>query len=130
MTNKVRNSLLIQLEQIPELLFDFGKSYVNDIEIEDKPSVEPPLEHDPLDRKYKVPNIQKLLLSSLDDRAFNQFCMFYFEDVYNTFSDGQARNQKILRLLDYCRRFMKFQLLLDNIKELNEAQFEVYKPYY
>jgi internalin A len=40
---------------------------------------------DPIDRKYKLPNIQKLLISAFDDTTFNQFCMFYFDEVYNTF---------------------------------------------
>jgi len=85
---------------------------------------------DPLDRKYKLPNIQKLLMGAFDDAGFNQFCMFYFDDIYNSFADGQGKNQKVMKLLDYCKRFLKFQYLLDNVQDTNQAQFEMYKPYY
>jgi len=70
-----------------------------------KPTKQMPEGTDPLDRKYKLPAIQKLLMGAFDDAGFNQFCMFYFDDVYNSFADGQGKNQKVMKLLDYCKRF-------------------------
>ncbi len=87
-------------------------------------------ESDSMERKYKLPNIQKLLVNALDDTELNQLCMFYFEDVYNSFADGQSKTQKIMKLLDYCKRNMKFQYLLDNVYEQNTSLFELYKPYF
>lgn len=85
---------------------------------------------DPIDRKYKLANIQKLLKNAFDDTSFNRFCMFYFEEVYQTFADGQSKQQKELKLLDYCKRFMKFEYLLFHLEEENSLQFSAFKPYF
>lgn len=85
---------------------------------------------DPVDRKYKLPNIQRLLMNSFDDASFNQFCMFYFDEVYNTFADGQNKQQKIMKLLDYCRRYLKFEYLIEQVAQQNQQQFELNKPYF
>lgn len=89
-----------------------------------------PEDTDPLDRKYKLPNISKLLNNAFNDTEFNEFCMFYFDQVHNAFSDGQSKQQKIMKLIDFCKRNLKFQYLLNNIEETNKAQFEANKPYF
>ncbi|HAN77635.1 MAG TPA: hypothetical protein DCQ31_07605 [Bacteroidales bacterium] len=85
---------------------------------------------DPVNRKYKLANIQKLLLNTFSDTDLNSFCMIYFEEVYQTFADGQSKQQKVLKLLDYCKRFMKFEYLLFHLEEENSAQFSAFQSYW
>lgn len=78
---------------------------------------------------YKLPNIRKFLDKALSDVEFSTLCMDYFEEVYNQFSEGQNKGQKINLLLDYCRRNLTFPALLDAMKDMKEKLFEQYQPY-
>ncbi len=78
---------------------------------------------------YKLPNIRKFLDNALNDTELNTLCMDHFPDVYNRFTDGQNKLQKINLLLDYCRRNIQFNTLLDAMQEMNNVQFELYQPY-
>ena len=89
-----------------------------------------PPDTDPVNRKYLLPNIQKLLMNGFDDMALNQLCMFYFDSVYNTFTDGMNKQQKVMKILDFCKRNLKFEYLLQQASEANLPQFEANKPYF
>lgn len=80
-------------------------------------------------RNYNIPEIRKLLNTAFDDIALQNFCMDYFEPVYNNFATGQNKTQRITALIDYCRRFMKIEQLLDCIKQYNPDQYNNFKLY-
>jgi hypothetical protein len=78
---------------------------------------------------YNIGKIRKFLENAMNDTELNTLCMDHFEDVYNRFTDGQNKPQKINLLLDYCKRNLKFNRLLEEMQEINNEQFERYKPY-
>lgn len=45
------------------------------------------------------------LLASLDDPEIDQLCLLHFPSVYDKFSRGMRRDEKINVLLDHCRRY-------------------------
>jgi hypothetical protein len=50
-------------------------------------------------------------------------------EVYNSFSAGQSKTQKIQVLIDYCNRKIQLEKLLDLVKNENPIQFDTNKPY-
>lgn len=78
---------------------------------------------------YNIPKIVKLINNAFNDTDLTSFCMMYFDEVYNNFTDGMNKLQKITNLIDYVKRHIKFAELLDNIKEHNAAMYEQFKPY-
>jgi hypothetical protein len=81
-------------------------------------------------RKYNVGNIYKLLNANFNDESLQFFCQIHFEEVHNNFGTGQSRNQKLMALIDYTKRRMEVEKLLDLVAEENPAQFEQFKPYF
>jgi len=79
---------------------------------------------------YKIPNIVKLLTNAFDDVALQNFGMMYFDTVYNSWGTGQNKTQRIMSLVDYCKRNLKLGELLEYIKEENPAQYQVFQPYF
>ncbi len=54
--------------------------------------------------RFKTAPIRKLLKEALFDQDLNDLCMDYFPDVYDRFSDGMGKQQKISILIEYCLR--------------------------
>jgi hypothetical protein len=79
-------------------------------------------------KNYNLANINKLLMN-FSDEDINRLAMFNFEQVFNNFAAGQTKQQKVMALLDYCKRFMETEKLLDAAKDENPAAFEQFKPY-
>jgi hypothetical protein len=46
--------------------------------------------------------------------------------VYEQFSTGMSKSQKIQRLIEYCSRHREFPKLLDSLKKTNPAAVEPY----
>jgi len=80
--------------------------------------------------KYRLKNIYNLIDKSFNDTNLYSFCMYNFEDVYEKFADGQSKTMKINILIDYCKRKMKIEELLNAMQDENIEQFEINKPYY
>ncbi len=53
---------------------------------------------------YNTAQIRRLLNTAFDDPGLDAFCHDYFYDVYNRFSRGMRKDEKITLLLDHCRR--------------------------
>jgi hypothetical protein len=83
-----------------------------------------------LPKNYKLGNINKLLMASYDDESLTAFCMFNFEKVHNNFGATQNKQQKVMALLDYCKRALEMEKLLDLLREENLGAFEQFKPYF
>jgi len=73
--------------------------------------------------------IYNLINESFNDADFTSFCYFHFHEVNNSFADTQSKKTKIMLLLDYCDRFLKFDELLEKVKETNPAQYAIHEPY-
>ena len=85
----------------------------------------------PSDSKaYKIKNIYSLISASFDNAGLVKFCMFNFEEVYNNFSEGQAKDAKIVALIDHAKRKLILGKLLSLLQEENPAQYEKHQPYF
>ena len=62
--------------------------------------------------------LRKSLDRAFDDAGFSGFCFDYFPKVYDRFSSGMRKDEKILWLLDDCRRRPTgFETLLKNVRK-------------
>ncbi|HRV96593.1 MAG TPA: hypothetical protein P5526_30840, partial [Anaerolineae bacterium] len=67
---------------------------------------------------YNPAEIRKLLQNALSEEEFTSLCYDYFRPVYEQFSAGMSRPQKIQRLLEYCERQGKFDDLLAQVRAI------------
>ncbi len=75
---------------------------------------------------YNLGNIRKLLEDALTDQQFFDLLQDKFPYIYNNFKD--RRIPEIRReLVDYANKQRMIQVLLDEIKEKNEAVYEEYR---
>jgi len=70
--------------------------------------------------------IRQLLFDAFDDEELNAFCFDYFLSLYQDFSQGMSKSDKIQRLLEYCAYQGQFDRLLASVKERNPYQFKRY----
>lgn len=68
---------------------------------------------------FDIAVVRHRLTVAFDDPALNAFCMDYFPDVYDKFSRGMRKDEKITLLLDYCRRLpARRQKLIAKLEEV------------
>jgi len=67
--------------------------------------------------------IRDLLTAAFDDGELTTLCFDYFPAVYEDFSTGMSRGDKIQRLLAYCLRQGQVERLLDQVRQRNPAQY-------
>jgi len=79
--------------------------------------------------EYNIKNIGTLLKESFNDVKFQEFCMFHFPEVQNGWGSEYDKTQKIMALLDYCKRHRRIDALLRLMENENPAQFDLHKPY-
>ena len=76
--------------------------------------------------------IRQKLEMAFDDSDLSAFSLDYFPTVYEKFSQGMRKDEKVTLLLDYCCRHPKgFEKLLDNVRQaysLSNFQREELKP--
>jgi hypothetical protein len=70
--------------------------------------------------------IRQLLTTALSDEELGQLCMDHFPKVYEQFSTGMSKSQKIQRLLEHSSRHREIQKLLDLVRQANPAAFAAY----
>ncbi len=80
-------------------------------------------------KNYILKNIYDLISYSFNDTDLQSFCLFNFAEVYNTWSDTQSKQQKIMTLLNYCEKKMIFDKLLNLMEQENETRYKYHKPY-
>jgi hypothetical protein len=67
--------------------------------------------------------IRNLLTAAFSDSELTNFCFDYFSEVYETFSSGMSKPQKIQELLDYSRRHVEVEHLLQLVETQNPSQY-------
>ena len=79
-----------------------------------------------------IAEIRQKINIAFDDSNLSAFCLIYFSDVYNNFTQGMRKDDKITLLLDYCHRHStRFKRLLDNVRQeyqQSNSQREELKP--
>jgi hypothetical protein len=72
---------------------------------------------------YDLKAIRNLLMAALVDEELTILCFDHFQMVYDGFSTGMSKAQKIYRLIEYCERHQELEHLLTLIKQANPAQY-------
>jgi hypothetical protein len=74
---------------------------------------------------YDLKTVRKLLTAAFGDEELNQFCLenSEFRPVYEQFSAGMSKTQKIQRLIEYCERKVLMERLLALVKEEHADQY-------
>ncbi len=67
--------------------------------------------------------IRQLLTAALDDEGLTTLCFDHFRVVYEDFSSGMSKGDKVQKLLDYCVRHEQTEALLEQIKQRNPTQY-------
>ena len=67
--------------------------------------------------------IRDLLKAAFSDEELTTLCFDKFPAVFEDFSSGMSKGQKIQRLLDHCRRHAEFDTLVSLVRERNPAQY-------
>lgn len=112
-------NLTNQLETLPELNSPLPDS---------AQAAPPPPQQAPKD--YNTRQVRQLLLAAFSDEDFNDFCMDEFFEVYNNFSGGQSRKQRVNKLLDHAKRYNKMQEILQKVEQINPVKYKEFEPYY
>jgi hypothetical protein len=76
---------------------------------------------------YDMAAIRMLLTRAFGDEELATFCADSFPSVYEQFSTGMSKPQKLQRLLEYCSRHRQIPKLLDLLKVANAAAFADYE---
>jgi hypothetical protein len=72
---------------------------------------------------YNLAEIRKILNKKYDDPELDAFCLDHFRAVFDKFSRGMRKDEKITLLLDYCRRLpIRWHKLLRLVGESPEEQ--------
>ena len=74
-------------------------------------------------RVWTTAAIRNLLAAAFSDEELGPLCFEHFRSVYDSFAGGMGREQKILRLMEYCDRHKELGKLLKEIKERNPNQY-------
>jgi len=80
-------------------------------------------------KSYKLANINRLLMS-FSDENINLMAMFHFEQVHQNFTNGQSKQERIMKLISHCKEFLKMETLLLAAEEQNTETFNQHKPYF
>lgn len=71
--------------------------------------------------------IRQLLEAAFSDEEFSTFCYDFFMPVYQEFSVGLSKPQKIHRLVAYCDRQGLMKQLLGLVRKFNRFQYEKFE---
>jgi hypothetical protein len=108
--------------QLSRLLAGIG---IEEIPLPSPPPTESPIQ--PVD--YDLRAIRDLLTVALDDEELTALCFDHFRGVYEEFSTGMSKRQKVQRLIEYCERHQELDGLLGIIQQLNPVQYSHFEPH-
>jgi formylglycine-generating enzyme required for sulfatase activity len=76
--------------------------------------------------------LREFITKTFNDDELTALCFDSFRDVYENFTSGMPKSQKIQSLLDYCRRRDTWRQLLTALSKTRPQQFEqkLVEPYF
>jgi hypothetical protein len=72
-------------------------------------------------------DLRALLNDAFSDEELTTLCFDHFRAVYDNFSAGMSKSQKIQRLLEHCFRRHEVQALVILVERANPAQYRRYQ---
>lgn len=79
------------------------------------------------DRRWNTAVIRDLLSTGFSDEELNVLCFDTFPAVYENFTTGMSKRQKIQMLLEHCLRQGQVADLLQSVKQQNPVQYDEFK---
>jgi hypothetical protein len=73
--------------------------------------------------------VRNLIMGALSDEDISSLCYDHFRAVYEQFSSGMSRQQKVQRLLEHCERHLEIPNLLRLVQEINPTQYSTAIPH-
>jgi hypothetical protein len=73
--------------------------------------------------EWNFETIRKLLTAAFSDPELTNLCFDHFREVYETFSSGMSKPQKIQHLLEHCQRNLEVERLLELVQAQNPRQY-------
>lgn len=70
--------------------------------------------------------VRQFILDHFNDQELNDLCYDHFEEVYQSFTAGMDQNQRVLALVDYCRRHGCSDDLLAHIRRLRPKPYQAW----
>ncbi|NQT92029.1 MAG: hypothetical protein HQ559_04645 [Lentisphaerae bacterium] len=75
---------------------------------------------------YDLPAIGRLLTNAFTDDELHGVVHEVFPAVYDTFTEGMTRAQKIRNLLEWCQKHVRMDALLDEVRKRNPEMYARY----
>ena len=72
--------------------------------------------------------IRNFLNETLNDEELNTLCFDFFPEVFERFSSGMTKGQKIILLIEYCQRREAMADLLAALQKVRPEQYERFLP--
>lgn len=79
-----------------------------------------------LNDNCSLSEIRQLLNKIFDDADLEAFCLDHFQPVYDKFSAGMNKMNKLTSLLDYCRSGDRFAALCKAMCECDKSEFQAF----
>ena len=72
-------------------------------------------------------DIRELLTNGITETELNDLVYTYFPTVYNQFTSGQNKKQRVRTLIEYADNHREIEQLLENIKKINPDVYQEYE---
>ena len=76
---------------------------------------------------WNTATVRDLLMAAFSDEELTTFCYDSFRPVYEEFTTGMSRTQKVQRLVETCERRGEMEKLLARVARANPYQYERYR---
>ncbi len=80
--------------------------------------------------EYPIAELRSFIVSTFNDEEIDVLCFDYFPDLYDNLPITFTKNQKVMRLLGYCRDRELIPKLLTILESLRGSQFQNKFPSY
>ncbi len=68
--------------------------------------------------------VRELMLAAFDDGELATLCFDHFRSVYELFSSGMSKPDKVQRLIEHCERHNQLEALLRQVEKRNPAKYD------
>ena len=75
---------------------------------------------------YNRSVVRKMLMAAFNDEDLRTFCFDHFRPVYDEFTSGQPRGERVRMLVEYAERQGKLDTLVDTVRRENEYQYAAF----
>ena len=93
-----------------------------------RPAAKSPGPPPPPQPRYDTAAVRELVMAAFGDEELTTFCYDNFRPVYEEFTTGMSRTQKVQRLVETCDRRGEMERLLALVQKKNAYQYRRFEP--